>query len=373
LSLARDPARAGAEAVEGALAQAGVRAADAAFVFTSGHGRAAASAARSAVERLGTRALAGVAAHGVLAGGLEEEEQPAVAVLALAGVEATPFRLADLAGAEDAAGAELEAALGRSAAPGDLVVLFADALALDLPRLLHALDEALPEASLVGASTAMDAGDGGALQWCGREVGEGGASGLVLHLERPARTLLSQGCRPIGAALEVTRVEGHWVLELDGRPALEVYRDAAGGPLAADLRRAAERLLVALPRSGDDLVADFVVRNVAGFAPGRGGFALAEELRVGARLRLALRDGDLAREDLAKSLAAAGDAPAAALYLSCPGRGQSLFRHAGLEAAYVARALEPAPVAGVFGSFQFGPVAGATERLTYAGVLALIG
>ena len=59
--------------------------------------------------------------------------------------------------------------------------------------------------------------------------------------------------------------------------------------------------------------------------------------------------------------------------MSCSGRGQGLFGYAGLETAYVAGAIAPAPLGGMFGSFQFGPVAGATERLTYAGVLALVG
>jgi small ligand-binding sensory domain FIST len=210
--------------------------------------------------------------------------------------------------------------------------------------------------------------------------------------------VLSQGCRPITETLCVTRVEGHWILELDGRPALDVYREVAREPLAADLRRAAERLLVALPRPRSPAAgaaagaamgaprghaSDYVVRSLAGFAPERRAFAVAEELRPGAPIRLALRDADLAREDLKLALdglrstpgpeRAAAAGPAIGLYLSCSGRGRGLFRHAGLETAYVARALSPAPLGGMFGAFQFGPVAGATELLTYAGVLALIG
>jgi small ligand-binding sensory domain FIST len=380
LSIHPDAARATAEAAEAALARLPGRRADAAFVFAAGHGREAARVPAAARERLGIAALAGAAGHGVLAGASEEEERPAVAVLALAGLEATPVRLPELAGAEDAAGAELEGALGRSAEEGDLLVLFADPLALDAPRLLRALDEVLAPGSVVGAGAAL--GPDTALQWCGSEVVSGGACGLVLHLGRPARILLGQGCRPVTGPLVVTRADGHWLLELDGRPALDAYRDAAGGPLAADLRRAAECLLVALPpagvapgagRSPHEPAGDgFVARGVAGFAPERRALALPDEVRVGTALRLALRDGDLARDDLARALASAEGPPAAVLYVSCPGRGQRLFRHAGLEAAYVARALEPAPVGGLFGSFQLGPVAGATQLLTYAGVLTLI-
>jgi small ligand-binding sensory domain FIST len=372
LSVAPDPVRAVREASEAALAQAGAARADAAFLFASGHDREAGRLAAAGVDVLGTGVLAGAAGHGVLAGAVEEEDRPAIAVLALAGVEAAPFLFAELAGTEDGVGGELEAVLGRSAVEGDLVVLLADPLSLDVARLLAAFDDALPYGSLVGAAAAVRPGGGAAPTWAGREACVGGACGVVLSLACPPRTQLCQGCRPITEPLAVTRCEGHWVLEIDGRPALDVYREVSGALLAADLRRAAERVLVALPRVGSGGADEFVTRTVAGFAPERGAFAVAEELRPGARLRLALRDADLAREDLARALAAAGPPPAASLYLSCPARGQSLFRHAGLEAAYVARALEPSPVAGLFGSFQFGPVAGGSERLTHAGVLALL-
>src|SRR5262249_12642530 len=172
---------------------------------------------------------------------------------------------------------------------------------------------------------------------------------------------------------------------------LDVYREVARDPLAADLRRAAERLVVALPRprspeerrAPPGEAARYVARHLARFAPERSAFALVGELPPRASLRPAPRDADLAREDLKRALDGMTSGPAArqaygqgaalGLYLSCSGRGRGLFRHAGLETAYVAQALEPAPVGGMFGAFQFGPVAGSTELLTYAGVAALLG
>lgn len=364
-ALARDddPARAAAAAAD--RARAG-RPVDAAFVFAAGYGAGASRAASAAAEVLGCRAIAGATGHGVLAGAEEDEERPAVSVLALSGVEATPLRMADLAGAEDAAGAEIEAALGRSAAEGDLVVLLADPVALDVRRLLGSCDEVLPPGSLVGAGAAIGPG----LVWTGREPVVAGAGGLVLHLPAPPRTIVSHGCRPITPPLPVSRVDGHWLLELDGRPALDVYREAAGPLLGADLRRAGGLVHVALPRGPAGEA--FVVRNVAGFAPDRRAFAVAEDLRPGALVRLALRDADLAREDLGRALAGAREPASAALYLSCSGRGQSLFRHAGVESGTVAHALGRTPLAGLFASFQFAPVAGVTELHTYAAVLTLL-
>lgn len=365
-----DPARAAAVAAAAALAACGTERADAALLFVSGPGADAGRAAAGAAAILATQAVVASTAHGVLAGSLDEEERPAVSALVLAGIDATPFRLEHLAGAEEAAGGELEAALQRSTRSGDLAVLLADPVALDLPRLLGSIDEVLPPRALVGAAAAVASRGSAGRLWCGREVAAGGACGLVLHLDEPARISVSHGCRPITDVLHATRVEGHWLLEIEGRPALELYREAAGSLLGSDLGRAGGRLLVALPRG--PLGTDFVVRRVTGFAPERQALALAEPLRPGAPLRFALRDADFAREDLQHALAAADGPAAAALYLSCPGRGHRLFRHAGLETATVANALGATPMAGMFGSFQFGPVADATELHTYAAVLAIL-
>ena len=60
------------------------------------------------------------------------------------------------------------------------------------------------------------------------------------------------------------------------------------------------------------------------------------------------------------------------LYLNCCARGAGFFGMPGLEAAYLERALGTAPVAGMFASFEIGPIGGTTELLSYTGVLVLL-
>jgi len=364
-----DASIAAAQAAAQALAATGAERATAALVFAVGADLDLERAAAAACEVLGTRAVASARGHGVLAGSCEDENGPAVAVLALAGVPGLAFRVAG-PGAEDAIGSEVEAQLGRSPTETDLVVAFADPLGCDATRLSAALADLQP-ATVAGVGAALGAGDRPLLACADRAV-RGGLCGLVLSLDAPARVAVSQGCRPITDPIAVTRVEGNWVLELDGKPALDVYREVAREPLAADLRLAAERVLAALPRSARhraDSGAAWVARRVVGFAPARRAFALAESLRVGTVLRFALRDADLAREDLVLALAGVAGPVSAGLYLSSSARGRALFRHSGLESAIVARALAPAPIAGLFGSFEIAPLAGSPELLAHAGIL----
>ena len=58
-----------------------------------------------------------------------------------------------------------------------------------------------------------------------------GAVGAVLTGNFRLRTVVSQGCKPIGQPQVITRCEGQIINELGGRPALEVIRETIGESL----------------------------------------------------------------------------------------------------------------------------------------------
>jgi len=372
ISTTPQPRRAAEEACEQALAALNGPA-DGAVVFaTPGYGDGTPELLDAAAACLGTEALVGASSHGVLGRGLESGPEASLAVLAWQGLEARTFLIPDLQGAEDLAGAEIAARLGDAPRPEDLVVLLPD------PRILHAGDllsgvrRALAPACIVGAGSA-DAMGHPSQQWSGRKIECGALAGVVLRARRVARVGVTQACRPVTDLLTVTRCRGHWITELEGRPALDVYREVARGPLADDLQRAAAFLLVALPSAEGELEPGaYRVRNVAGFAPESKAFAVPHEVRSGDRIALALREPEMAREDLKAMLGSLGAPPGLGLYFNCCARGESFFGVAGLEAAYLEQAFGQAPLIGMFGSCEIGPIGELTELLTYTGVLALL-
>ncbi len=377
ISTATDGRAAGEEAAAAALA--GLERADAALLLAGpGYGAALPALLDAAVSALGTEAVVGATAHGVLAAGQEHQGSPAVALLALAGLETHPFLIADPSGDEAAACDEIAAQIGGPGRAEDLVVLLPDPRTFSPQRLLPALGEALGPAQVVGAGAA-DPVAGTPRQWCGRALDSGGIAGIVLRGAEPPRIGVTQACRPVTGLLTVTRSRGHWVLELDGRPALEVYREVARGPLAEDLRRAASFLLAALPVEEDAEGLEpgsYLVRHLVGFEPEANAFALPEALRPGRRIAFAQREPESAREDLKDVLAKLGKRPPAlGLYFDCCARGASFFGVSGLEAAYLENAFGSAPIAGMFGSCEIGPIGtscdATTELLTYTAVLAL--
>ncbi|HXV37617.1 MAG TPA: FIST N-terminal domain-containing protein, partial [Myxococcota bacterium] len=341
-----------------------------------GHAGGMAELLGAAVDRLGTPAVVGASAHGVLGAGVECERQAALSLLALAGLDAEPFLIPEARGDEARIGAEIAARLAGGPRAGDLAVVLPDPR-LDAAALARGLDSALKPAVVVGAGAA-DPFSNLPTQWLGRRLATGAVAGVVLRGSR-ARAGVTQACQPSGPLLAVTRAQGHWVLELDGRPALDAFREAARGPLADDLSRAAASVLVALPRDrGAPLrPGSYRVRHVVGLAPEQSAFALPERVARGDLLAFALREPETARADLKAMLAGLADARAAfGLYFNCCARGSAFFGVDGLEAAYLESAFARTPIAGMFGSCELGPIGepgdSRLELLTYTGVLALL-
>ena len=331
---------------------------------------------RAAIDALGTSAVVGASAHGVLGAGIECENKASVSILALSGIEAEPFLIPDVRGDEPQIGAEIAARLSGGPRREDLAVILPDPR-LDSAALVRGLDSALRPAHVVGAG-AGDPFSNSPAQWLGAEVESEAVAGVVLR-GSGVRVGVTQSCRPTTELLTVTRARGNWVLELDDRPALDVYRESALGGLADDLQRAAAFVLVALPgdRDASLLPGSYRVRHVVGFSPEERAFALPEAVDRGDQIALAIREPVSARSDFKYMIdgLAIGD-PAFGLYFNCCARGASFFGVPGLEAAYFGNVFGDTPIAGMFGSHEVGPIGDprdpSLELLTYTGVLALV-
>lgn len=201
---------------------------------------------------------------------------------------------------------------------------------------------------------------------------EGGVSGVLFGEDIQVVTGLSQGCSPVGEIHEVTRADENIIAELDGRPALDVFREDIGEVLSRNLERVSGYIHAALPITGDDS-GDYLVRNVVGIDPGNKLVAIGERISAGDRVMFVRRDGAAAAEDLDRMLAdvtgRADGPPKAALYYSCVARGPNLFGAESDEMKAVQAALgDDVPVVGFFANGEI-----SKNRLYgYTGVLTLI-
>ena len=237
-----------------------------------------------------------------------------------------------------------------------------------LPAIIDSLCDDT-ECFLVGGLTASRGAFG---QVAGGDIVDGGLSGVLLDRDVGVATGLSQGCAPIGAVHDVTKAQDNVLYELNGRPALDVFKEDIGEVLARNLERVGGYIHAALPIAGSD-TADYLVRNVMGIDPGNGWLSIGERLKEGDRILFVRRDGPSAFSDLERMLGEvtgrAGGATRAGLYFSCVARGPNMFAKEDQEMTAVAEAVgADVPIIGFYANGEI-----SNNRLYgYTGVLTLI-
>lgn len=205
------------------------------------------------------------------------------------------------------------------------------------------------------------------------DLGAGGISGVLFAPDVPVTVGLSQGCSPLGPSHEITAGEGNVIAEIDGRPAIEVFKEDIGEMLARDLQRVAGYVHVAFPVSGTDDGADYLVRNLMAIDPHNGLLGVATEIAPGDRIMFVRRDPASAQKDLQRML---GDVKKrmpgnarGAVYISCVARGPSMFGSESAEAEMISEGLGGVPVIGFYAGGEI-----SNDRLYgYTGVLLTFG
>jgi small ligand-binding sensory domain FIST len=269
-----------------------------------------------------------------------------------------------------------------------MTLLMVDPFSVPLVRMLPALNRArinMKAPIFGGMASASNSAGGNALILNDRTF-QSGAVGLSLRGNVHVDTVVSQGCRPFGPNMVVTKAKGNMIFELAGRSAIEVVQETVASLGDNYSQMLAGGLFIG--RVIDEYKGrfgrnDFLIRNVVGVDPARGAIAVADRVRVGQTIRLHCRDAVTAQEDLSLLLDAQKlyDKPKGALMVTCNGRGRRMFGETHTpdnhDAMAVARAFSqvqggevlskpgkpfeprvesPIPLAGFFANGEIGPV-----------------
>ncbi|MGD8312996.1 MAG: FIST C-terminal domain-containing protein, partial [Gammaproteobacteria bacterium] len=237
-----------------------------------------------------------------------------------------------------------------------------------VPQIIESLSHHLDPGFLVGGLSSAEAGHY-PTQIAGK-LCEQGISGVLLSAEVPVVSGLTQGCSPLAGKHVITRCERNVLIELDGRPALDVFREDIGEVLSRDLTRVAGYIFAGLPVPGSD-TGDYLVRNLVGIDPGEKLIAIGEIIEQDDSIMFCRRDGDTAREDMQRMLGdlrkRAGDGIKGGVYYTCLGRGRHQFGEDSEELRMIRDQLGDFPLVGFFANGEI-----SHNRLYgYTGVLTL--
>jgi hypothetical protein len=282
------------------------------------------------------------------------------------GVTFASFAVERLAGREREGGREL----GRAAQGFDprLLILLADGL-VNTDQLVLGMQDVLgAHFPIVGGMAIDEAKFEQAWQMKDRKVISGGAVALGLGGDIEFVAGAHSGWQPIGAPRRVTRVEnGNVVLEIDGKPALGLYKDYLGERVkempgvSTEYPIGVVGGLSGAPQLEGESIQ--LLRAVKAVDEERQALVFGGDIPEGALIRMtrATRD-DVIRgaNDLSTRLAAAMPDPSVALFFNCGGRKFVLGSRFNEELAEPFERLSGVPKAGFYSAGEFSPVQGVT-------------
>jgi small ligand-binding sensory domain FIST len=259
-------------------------------------------------KAVGAQHLIGCTGAGIIGTNQEIEETPSISLLVaeLPDVQIFPFHLTEK-DLEESSGPgfwHFQLELEPSASPQ--FVLLVDPFTTRAMQLVDALVEAYPEAPMIGglASGAQQPGEN--RLFVDGKVYDEGAVGVGLTGRIAVRSVVSQGCRPIGEPFTVTRADKNIVFELAGRPPMKILQEML--PQLPSRDRELARSALFLGRVVNEYQeeftrGDFLIRNLLGSDPQSGALAVGDLMHTGQTVQFQVRDAATADEDLRHLLA----------------------------------------------------------------------
>jgi small ligand-binding sensory domain FIST len=364
----------------GAVIAAGIPDPDLLLVFVAAEWAAEAAKLSYALrKRFPAASIVGCTGSGVIGGGREVEDRPAIALVAatLPDVEhrVVHVDIHEMMRLETAPDA-WHARFGVSPEHQPSFLVFADPFTVATSELLAALDAAWPGRPKVGGLASGATRPGLNRLFVDDRVHDGGAAIVALWGDVEVETLVAQGCRPVGRPFPVTSARLNRILTLDDRPAATALAEVWGQLSSGDreLFRRAPQIGVQAGGSGNGRSPDFLVRNILGIEPDEAAIDVGIDVEAGQIVQFHVRDArsaDLELRDAVDRVRRSAAPPDGIVLISCVGRGAGFFGTVNHDAGVLDAAFEGVAIGGFFGNGEIGPIHARSWLHGYTSSIAL--
>jgi len=286
----------------------------------------------------GNTMLAGCSSNGVITHGVADEGNFHLGIMMLASDELR-FDVAIGSGLKDRS-FEVGEQLGRELAPhvgedAQCCIVLADGLTCNFDQLTSGMTVGLSPDTRLPLFGGM-AGDNWQMkttyQYANDQVVEDGVACVVMSGPVKTAWSVNHGCMPLGEELTITKAEGNAILELDGKPALEVMREYLNPDEVKDWGKVVVNLGLGFKASEDmQDYDDYLIRFMPAKDDTTGAVSLPTEVTVGTPVWMTRRDKQKIAtgiEHIADDITAQlkGSPPKFVLQFDCAGRGKMVFR-----------------------------------------------
>lgn len=314
-------------------------------------------------EALGTEALVGCSASGVIAGGTEVEQGAAAALFAgaLPAARVACFSLSEVERREIEEPAALRDRLGLDAKGAGPILIFMDPYTFHAEDFLDQLAEACPRVPVLGGIASGANAPGLNTLFQGRAIENNGCVGVQLDGDFDFAAIVSQGCKPIGRHAVITRGKGRVIEQIRGRRSREFLKEVLDALPDEDLKLVRNSLLLGrVTREAKDRFerGDFLIRPILRLDDC--GLLVGDEVKVGQTVCFHVRDARTAREDLLELIdrhrGGLAERACGAVLFTCTGRGERLFGEPHHDARLLRAELGEIPIGGFFCGGEIGPI-----------------
>jgi hypothetical protein len=254
------------------------------------------------------------------------------------------------------------------------------------PPLIEGIEEKLKlKVPIIGAGLVGDYNFNTTKQFCGSFVETQSVIGSLLAGDFKPYFSIMHGCVPKdGIYHTITRAEGPFLYEVDGKPVIDMIDDQYGSK-EWSTQMPVRRLTIGVnhgEKYGEFREDQFVNRLIAGVLPDRKGILLFEpDLAEGSEILFMLRNNKLMMESVQKNteelfekIITKGEKPVFGLYIDCAGRTALLSETLTEEASEVQNIFNRynASLLGFYSGVEVAPLLGRSRGLDWTGVLLVL-
>lgn len=293
---------------------------------------------------------------------------------------------------EFGAGQELGRLVNTVAESGAPVLLLFDSVAKIDPLRLHPASRIMAGFQnildkrgfhVIGGGLLTDINMSDSWIFDGDKVAKNTVSAVIFPATLTATTVILHGCRPVSTFMEITRIEGAEVFELDRQPALGLVEQMLGFELGTKSGQELSLVATLGQKQGDPFApydeSQYVNRLILQVTPERGSITLFEpDFAAGTQVQIMSRDNVLMLESVELGVQrlkkeVEGQSCAFGLYIDCAGRASIMSGAENEEASCVVDALAPDfPFLGFYSGVEVAPFAENYSRpLDWTGVLTI--
>jgi len=344
-------------------------------------------------KALGTAQIAGGAAVGVISKDVLGSSGYELSVAAFSDLfpEPTLFLEKGLKKNEIEAGERLGNRLREVTRDEDTVLLFYDSIKSGPPPVLHVgsyLVEGIYRGlqgrnlKLVGGGTASDLHMSDSYIFAGGKVLKHAVAAVVLPSQLDCHTKIMHGCVPVSSFMEITKIDGAVLYELNNHPALEVLMEMLDSKRVPSVADHMSLSLTIGEKQGDPFgpydESAYVNRLILTGNPEDGSVVLFEaDFKAGSKVQIMSRDHKLMLQSVEKGTHLVLETmkdfhPFFALYIDCAGRCNA-FSGGEVEEASIVRDMigSSIPLLGFYSGVEIAPLLGRSRPLDWTGVLTL--